>query len=101
MVGDEKIVISQRVILYLDKLVQTLYQKDYFSFLEWAQEYVGKIYDFIYENLEISRHFKSPANLKYLGSFYIFYKANKRTTWFVFFEKKKGQYLVTSIIAKK
>jgi len=34
MVGDEKIVISQRVILYLDKLVQTLYQKDYFSFLE-------------------------------------------------------------------
>ncbi|SKB48634.1 hypothetical protein SAMN05660903_01014 [Salegentibacter salinarum] len=33
MVGEEKIIIS-RVIVYLDKLVQTVYLKDYFSFLE-------------------------------------------------------------------
>lgn len=37
------------VVLYLDKLVQNLYQNYYFSFLESAQKYVGDIYDFINE----------------------------------------------------
>lgn len=98
MVGNKKIVISQRVILYLDKLVQNLYQNDYFSFLESAQQYVGNIYDFINKNLQTSRHYDSPENLKHLGSFYIFYKANKRTTWYVFFEKRHNHYLVTTIL---
>ena len=98
MVGKEKIINSQRVIVYLDKLVQTLYLNDYFSFLESAQNYVGKIYDFINENLQSSKHYESPIELKYLGEFYIFYKPNKRTTWYVFFEKKQQHYLVTSIL---
>lgn len=98
MVGNEKIIISRRVIIYLDKLVQTLYLKDYFGFLESAQDYVGRIYDYINNNLKTSRHYKTPNRLEYLGRFYIFYKANKRTTWYVFFEKKRNQYLITYIL---
>jgi hypothetical protein len=33
-----------------------------------------------------------------LGSNYIFYKSNARTTWFVFFEKLEENYFITGIL---
>lgn len=90
MVGKIKVVFTPHVINFLDDLVHILYKKEYFGFVETAEEYVSKIYDVVPENIKSSTHKLTPKNLKYLGSNYIFYKSNNRTTWYVFFEKKES-----------
>ena len=47
MVGEIKVFISPAVVDYLDTLVYQLYKKEYFGFIEDAETYVDKIYDFI------------------------------------------------------
>ena len=34
----------------------------------------------------------------HLGKKYIFYKANSRTTWYVFFESNENKILITGIL---
>jgi hypothetical protein len=97
MVGEIKVFISHAVVDYLDTLVYQLYKKEYFGFLSAAEEYVVSIYDVINFNIHLNNK-QTPQKLLYLGSNYIFYKPNKRTTWFIFFEKKDTTYLVTGII---
>jgi hypothetical protein len=98
MVGKIKVVFTPHVIDFLDDLVRVLYKKEYFGFIETAEEYVLKIYDAVPENIKLSTHKVSLKNLKHLGSNYIFYKANNRTTWYIFFEKRNQNYLITGII---
>lgn len=98
MVGKIKIIFTPNVIDYLDELVRILYKKEYFGYLETAEEYVSKIYDAIPDIIKLNIHKPTPKSLHYLGSNYIFYKANQRTTWYVFFEKKNHDYLITGII---
>jgi hypothetical protein len=63
-----------------------------------AEEYVSKIYDAVTENIKLSPHKLTPKSIKYLGSNYIFYNSNNRTTWYIFFEKRNHNYLITGII---
>ncbi len=98
MVGKVEIIITPQVIVFLDDLVRILYKKEYFGFIESAEEYVSKIYDSINENIRLSPYKTTPHKLKYLGSKYIFYKANSRTTWFFFFENSNNNYLITGIL---
>ena len=98
MVGKINVIFTPEVIRYLDELVHILYRKEYFGFLETAEEYIFKIYDAVSENIRLITHKKAPQNLKYLGSNYIFYKSNKRTTWYIFFERKDTDFLITGII---
>ena len=88
MVGKIKVVFTPNVIDYLDVLVRILYKKEYFGYIETAEEYVLKIYDAVPEKIKHNIHKSTPQKLQYLGSNYIFYKANARTTWYVFFEKR-------------
>ncbi len=97
MVGEIEVVFTQNIIAYLDDLVQVLYKKEYFGFIESAEKYVGAIYDSVPEKLKGTKHKSSPKKLKHLGSKYIFYKANSRTVWYVFFENKENKYLITGI----
>ena len=98
MVGEIKVVFTPHIIDYLDDLVRILYKKEYFGFIESAEEYVSKIYDAVPENIKSSTHKLTPKSLKYLGSNYIFFKSNNRTTWYIFFEKRESVFLITGII---
>lgn len=49
MVGKIKVVFTPQVIEFLDDLVRVLYKKEYFGFIETAEEYVSKIYDAVLE----------------------------------------------------
>jgi len=98
MVGKIDVIITPKVIDFLDDLVRILYKKEYFGFIESAEAYVLKIYDSIEENILLSPHKTTPKILEHLGSNYIFYKANQRTTWFIFFEKQNNNYLITGIL---
>lgn len=88
MVGKIEVVFTPSVISYLDDLVVILYKKEYFGFIESAEKYVDDIYDVIPERIKKSPHKKTPKPLEYLGSDYIFYKPNARTTWYFFLKKE-------------
>jgi pyoverdine/dityrosine biosynthesis protein Dit1 len=98
MVGEIKLIYTSHVIDYLDDLVRILYKKEYFGFIETAEGYVSNIYDAIPERIKLSTHQQTPKCLKYRGSNYIFYKANNRTTWYIFFEKQNKNFLITGIL---
>jgi len=92
-----EVFIKDEVINYLDRLVFSLYEKDYFSYLETAENYVANIYDFIEQNIAYFPHKNTPKKLKNFGNLYIFYKPNTRTTWYIFFDKKDSRYLIKYI----
>ncbi len=93
----EKVTIEilPEVIDYLNKLTQVLFDKEYFGFEETAQQYVQNIYDFMEYEIVNFPHKATPKPLKKFGSNYAFYKANNRTTWYIFFEKNANRYLIT------
>lgn len=93
----EKVIFTTKTLDYFDHLVFTLFSKGYFAYEENAQNYVDKIIGFIVNEIHDFPHKNTPHPLKHLGEFYIFYKANKRTTWYIFFEERDRQYLITSI----
>ena len=96
----EKIVIiKQEVLDYLDELTMVLFVENYFRFVESAEDYVEEIFDFImtiptqisYDiTNEKSRYYNK--NLRYCR-----YRANRHTTWFIFFEKRANRYIVKHI----
>ncbi|MNE69143.1 hypothetical protein D3C87_727040 [compost metagenome] len=98
MVGEIEVIFTPKVLEFLDDLILLLYKKEYFGFLRSAENYVLTMYDAIPDRLKKARHCQTPSSIKYLGANYIFYKVNNRTTWYIFFEKREGNYLVTAII---
>jgi len=94
----EKIIFRKEVLEYFDELFFVLFEREYFSFEGNAHKYIDKIVQFIYEDIATFPHKSSPKELKNLGSKYIFYKANSRTIWYIFFENKGEKYIITGII---
>ena len=92
------ILISDDAALYLDDLVKILYNKDYFGFIESAELYMFRIYEFIDQNIQYFPSKVRPNELYGYGENYIFYKINPRTTWYIFFQKSDNNYLVTQVI---
>ncbi|MHC0446001.1 hypothetical protein ACWA1F_11350 [Flavobacterium sp. 3-218] len=94
----EKIILTDAVLKYFDILVFNLFEEEYFGFFESAENYVHKIVDFVLSSISNFPHKKTPNSIKHLGVNYIFYKTNSRTTWYIFFEKRGQNYLITGII---
>lgn len=94
----EKVIFKGQVLDYFDELVYTLFREEYFSYPKNAQLYVDKIVDFVILEINSFPHKVTPQKLQYLGSNYIFYNANARTTWYIFFEKQDTVFLITGII---
>lgn len=92
------IIFQKGVLNYLDHLVYILFKEEYFGFMQSSYDYVDKIIDFIESDIATFPSKKTPAALKNFGSRYIFYKSNQRTTWYVFFENRKNDFLITNII---
>lgn len=90
----EKVKIENRVYAELIDLIDILYNEDYFGFLISAEEYVVNIFDFI--NTIPTLKFKTTFK-NYFGSYYVSYKANKNTTWYIIFDIKNDIYLVSFI----
>ena len=54
MVRQVTIVYSDAFIEITDDLIRILYQQNYFGFIDEAENYVDKIYDFIRDNININ-----------------------------------------------
>ena len=93
-----KLIIDNEASLFLDELIEVLYKNEYFGFIESAEAYVSRIYEFIFDNIRDFPSKKSPHQLLKFGKSYIVYKINPRTTWYNFFEKQNSYYFITHII---
>jgi hypothetical protein len=94
----EKIIIYlPEVKIYFKHLIDILFEKEYFGFIESAEEYVLKIRSFIEKNIGAYPAKNTPAALRKYGEKYILYKANKNTTWYIFFSQAEETYFVKFI----
>jgi hypothetical protein len=88
---------TRKVQHYFDELIVKLYHKDYFSYRENAIDYVQKLVYYLNNSIDNLPHKIVPESLSKHGDFYIFYKSNSRTTWYIFFSKKDSKYLIKHI----
>lgn len=95
--GKNVINVLPSVIDYLNELIIRLYENEYFGFLESAETYVSNIYDSIPELVEKQKHKQTPAELQKHGKFYISYSSNKRTNWYIFFNRRENRFLIKYI----
>jgi hypothetical protein len=92
-----EVIIADEVTEYFNNLIYTLFLKEYFSYEKSAEYYVQNIYNFIEFELYKNPFKKTPVPLQKFGSYYVFYRPNKRTTWYIFFEKSDNRVLITHI----
>ena len=89
-----KVTISKTVTQKLGRLVDILLHEEYFATSANAYKYVDNIYDFIFTIEKRTAHkTKNSKN----GSYYLIYKANKRTTWYITFNIRKDDYFIKNI----
>lgn len=95
----EKIIIfSSDVEFYLAKLIDTLYEQNYFGFKEDAKSYVQEIILFVMNNDFKFNVTKTPKKLEKFGSKFLKYKANNQTTWYIFFDERDHQFLINHMM---
>ena len=96
MVG--KIIYSPHFVNELDDLAKILYQNKYFSFVDDVDMYIDKIYYFLERSMEYPMSKNSPESFQKFGKKFIKYKANNRTTWYIFSDQKENKFLVNHIL---
>ena len=90
-----EIIILPLLELKLERLIFTLFKREYFGSMESAIDYVQKIKETIY-SIPTSSH-KRTKNPKF-GHWYVTHKSkNKRTQYKITFDKKDTRYLVKNI----
>ena len=90
------VIYDKSVSQYLYQLTEILLEKDYFSYLDNALDYIAAIFEFIEQKIHILQHHAAPKYFsKYQsGMQYIAYPANKRTTWYIFFKQSDNRFLI-------
>ncbi|WP_262148032.1 hypothetical protein [Chryseobacterium foetidum] len=94
----EIIVYSDEFHESIENLIRILYVKEYFGFEIDCQLYAEKIYDFVDYNIHKPIGRNTPEALQKFGKIFIKYKANHRTSWFIFYDQKDNQFLINHII---
>jgi hypothetical protein len=89
-----EITISSQLEIKLQELVYILWLKDYFGFLESAESYVKRIYDFISKISSKSKY--KYKNQKFV-KFYSKFKMNSNTTFYIVFDYFGNKYIVKTI----
>jgi hypothetical protein len=91
-----KVLYLPEVEIYLFELIELLYYKNYFSFPEQAVSYVLKIRQYVENCIATTHKRKAPEYFTRYGKnmFYIIYKANTNTSWYIFFQQKADIYLI-------
>ncbi|MDR1542988.1 MAG: hypothetical protein LBS50_00980 [Prevotellaceae bacterium] len=96
---ERKIVYTKEIDIYIHDLMFVLFEKEYFSFFEDAQNYVEKMLSYIEKYVGILPDKDAPsyfarygANLKYITC-----RANKSTTWYILYQQQANIFLIIYI----
>ncbi len=93
---EKVIVYSHEAEEYLKKLIEILFEKEYFNFRDDAIKYVLSIKNFVHQNISYPAK-KTPIKYSKYGEKYMFYKANASTTWYIFFNQDEHRFVVKFI----
>ncbi len=91
----EKVIIQPWVVDDLIELVNILFEKEYFGFLENAEDYVRTITKFIYT---IPKQRRKETLNPLFGVYYCQYSPNNNTTYYICFDIENDVYLVKNIV---
>lgn len=95
---EEVIIFSEEFHQSIEELIKTLFVKEYFGFEIECQQYGDRIYDFVENNINYPISKASPEKFQKYGKKYVKYIANKRTTWYIFFDQKDNQFIINHIL---
>ena len=76
-----EVLYSREIEFFLNDLVDVLFYKDYFSYLENAENYVFDLKEEIESSISSYIHFNSPKKFHKYGSYYIIVSISKSTSW--------------------
>ena len=87
------------VLLFFDELFDILIEKGYFSYYEYSAQYIDNLIDYVKKNITIKPHKPAPPYFSKYGKnlFFINYNSNKKTTWYIFFEKSDNLFFIRYI----
>jgi hypothetical protein len=95
----EKVILTRFVENKLCDLIEILYKEEYFGFIEDAENYVDKIYDFI-ETIPYIPH-RECFNSKNRKYFVRYDNPKSSMQYFITFNKSDDRYLIEDIISPK
>jgi hypothetical protein len=83
----------------LNQLIDILYKKTYFGYINSAKQYVVDMKNYIEHHLPYVVKYPAPAYFTKYGEsmWYITYHSTKYTTWYIFFQQKENRFLVRHI----
>ncbi len=84
-----KVLVAPEVRQYLKELSQILYDKDYFSYLDYAERYVEELFGDIATTLPTRLHRPAPRHFDRYGEgmYYASFRRSRATTWYAFFTR--------------
>jgi len=96
---EREVIFSKKVKIYLDELMLLLFEEEYFGFPDSAKSYIDHLISFIEQYVGILPGKDAPDFFQYLGQDlkYITYHANKRTSWYIFYQERNDIYLIKYI----
>jgi hypothetical protein len=96
---ERKIIFSTEAKIFLKELLLQLYTKGYFSFWNNAREYVKQIVYYIVQYIGVLPGKNAPPHFNRYSSNlkYITYRANKTTSWYIFYQQQDNVYLIRHI----
>jgi hypothetical protein len=85
---------------YLEHLIITLYEKEYFGFLDSSERYVEDFIDDIKTTLPLRPSKPAPKRFSRYGKDmeYASFRKNRRTIWYVFFETYEDNGEITYLV---
>jgi hypothetical protein len=86
-------------LMYLNSLIDILFEQDYFGFKENALQYVSDMKEYVEKHISFLSKYSAPPyfNKYHADMSYIMYMPNKRTTWYLFFIQEENNYLILYI----
>jgi len=96
---EREIIFSKKVERYLDELMLLLFEDGYFGFPDSAKLYIDNLISFIEQHISILPSKNAPDYFQRFGKNmkYIVYQANRRTSWYIFYQERNNIYLVRYI----
>ena len=94
-----KVIFDDVVEVYLNELIDILYEKEYFGFKATAYDYVGWIIDSIEKDIAKMPYKVAPPYFSRYGKnlYYSVFKRNNETQWYVFFNFEADVFFIRYI----
>ena len=96
---EREIIFSKKVEQYLEELMLLLFEEGYFGFPDSAKTYIDRLILFVEQHIGILPGKDSPDFFKRFGQNmkYITFHANKKTSWYIFYQERNNIYLIRYI----